>query len=165
MPGSENGSAAGLRAALAQGPRPSRRRSRGLVVLLFDLPFELPHCLSVSPHNAKSRVPHVTRIGDPGFCSSPRSPNISQTAACSQRARAAKEIANATYSCRHRRDHFGSIVSPFSLEIIIAGAFVGPPGSWTGAKGWDGSPENLRGVRVSVCLANGRPAEQMPWPG
>jgi hypothetical protein len=29
----------------------------GLVVLLFDLPFELPHCLSVSPHNAKSRVP------------------------------------------------------------------------------------------------------------
>jgi hypothetical protein len=32
-------------------------RSRGLVVLLFDLPLELPHCLSVSPHNAKSRVP------------------------------------------------------------------------------------------------------------
>ena len=30
--------------------------------------FELSHCLSVSPHNDKSRL-HVTRIGDPDFCS------------------------------------------------------------------------------------------------
>ena len=28
-----------------------------LVRRLFDLRCELPHCLSVSPHNAKSRVP------------------------------------------------------------------------------------------------------------
>jgi hypothetical protein len=39
----------------------SGRRSRGLVVRLFDLPFELPHCLSVSPHNAESRV-HLVRM-------------------------------------------------------------------------------------------------------
>ena len=53
-----------MRAALAQGPRSPRdlRASiPGSSRLLFDLPFELPHCLSVSPHNAKSCVPHVTR--------------------------------------------------------------------------------------------------------
>jgi hypothetical protein len=31
----------------------------GLAVPLFDLPFELPHCLSASPHHAKPRVPNV----------------------------------------------------------------------------------------------------------
>ena len=35
-------------------------------VRLFDSPCELPHCLT-----AKSRVPPVNRIGDPGYCSSP----------------------------------------------------------------------------------------------
>jgi hypothetical protein len=40
-------------------------RSWGLVVLLFDLPFELSQRLT-----AKSRVPPVNRIADPGFRSS-----------------------------------------------------------------------------------------------
>ena len=40
----------------------------GLVVLLFDLPFELPHCLSASPQFARAPA---NRIGDPGYCSSP----------------------------------------------------------------------------------------------
>ena len=40
----------------------SGRRSWGLVVLLFDLPFELSQRLT-----AKSRVPPVNRIADPGF--------------------------------------------------------------------------------------------------
>ena len=45
----------------------SGRRSQGLVVLLFDSPFELPHCLSASPQIARAPV---NRIGDPGYCSS-----------------------------------------------------------------------------------------------
>ncbi len=65
---------AGLRAASAQGRdfrEISGRQPGGPVVLLFDLPFELPHCLSVSPHNAKSRVPNVTRMGDQDFAVHP----------------------------------------------------------------------------------------------
>jgi hypothetical protein len=34
------------------------------------LPLEFRHCLSVSPHNDKPRVPHMAR-GRPRFCSSP----------------------------------------------------------------------------------------------
>ena len=63
----------------------SGRRSQGLVVLLFDSPFELPHCLSASPHNQIARAP-VNRIGDPGYCSSvhpifherQRAPNVQE---------------------------------------------------------------------------------------
>ena len=57
-----------LRAALAQVRAPreiSGRRSRGSVVLLFDLPFELPHCLSVLPPNVKSRAPMRPKNGRP----------------------------------------------------------------------------------------------------
>ena len=43
----------------------SGRRSRGLLVVrLFNLPFELPHCLGVSTHHPKSRVRPETRLGD-----------------------------------------------------------------------------------------------------
>jgi hypothetical protein len=48
----------------------SGRRSRGLVVRLFDLPFELHHCLSVSPHDAESRVPHLVRMEAQEFAGS-----------------------------------------------------------------------------------------------
>lgn len=48
----------------------SGRRSRGLLVRLFDLPFELHHCLSVSPHDAESRVPHLVRMEAQEFAGS-----------------------------------------------------------------------------------------------
>jgi hypothetical protein len=44
----------------------SGRRSQGLVVLLFDSPFELPQRLT----DQIARAPG-NRIGDPGYCSSP----------------------------------------------------------------------------------------------
>ena len=57
----------------------SGRRSQGLVVLLFDSPFELPQRLT----GQIARAP-VNRIGDPGYFSSPnfhgrqRAPNVQE---------------------------------------------------------------------------------------
>ena len=63
-----------LRASIAGSSRSAVR----LAVRIASLPQRL---------TAKSRVPPVTRMGDPGFCSSP---SFSYTAACSQRAGAVR---------------------------------------------------------------------------
>ena len=64
----------------------SGRRSRGLVVvLLFDLAFELPHCLSVSPHNQIARAardpnrrPRILQFSSPNFHKRQHAPNVQE---------------------------------------------------------------------------------------
>ena len=64
------------------GPR-SPGDLRGSACRSNCLTASLPHCLTASaPHRQIARPPPMTRIGDPGFCSSP---SFSQTGACSHR--------------------------------------------------------------------------------
>ena len=52
-------------------------------------------------------------------------------------------------------------------ETVIGEGTSVRPGSWTGAKAQDGSPENLRGpthVHARASRQIGPPAEQWSWP-
>ena len=64
---------------------PLDREHKRLVVLLFDLAFELPHCLSVSPHNQivraarnQNRRPRILQFSSRNFHNRQHAPNVQE---------------------------------------------------------------------------------------